>query len=309
MAIAPEHRASFEELGYAAIRGALPRETCEELKQVLARLEDPARLSPGESVFRNAEEVRGAGDGSALTTFGDHQLRLSSPQRRDAAFHVLIDHPAILPFLEEYMRVPRLRGDWYIRKERGPRSSWWHRGHGPCDGLRPVAEHAEGKIATRYINVAWLLDDQGAGEGCLLCVPGSHALGGDFLTKNKASYDHPGLALEGSIELEGRAGDVVVFTEALIHCGDEKLRGSSRRNLYMLYEDRAAGAAAGAGEDAGATEAEEQATAMRGQGPLGDLWPLLKSEPARQLCSVGSETSAGHGDVDGPPLLVGGPKL
>ena len=104
---------------------------CVRLMQVLARLEDPGNLLHGETVFRNVEEIRGAGDGSAMTTFGDHQLRLGSVQRRDAAFHFLIDHPAILPFVTEYMHAPRFVGDWYIRKEQGPRSSWWHRGHGP----------------------------------------------------------------------------------------------------------------------------------------------------------------------------------
>ena len=79
--------------------------------QVLARLEDPENLLPGETIFRNCDEIRGAGDGSAMTTFGDHQLRLGSLQRRDAAFHCLIDHPAILPFVTEYMHTPRFVGD------------------------------------------------------------------------------------------------------------------------------------------------------------------------------------------------------
>ncbi len=253
------------------------------IMQVLARLEDPGNLLPGETVFRNVEEIRGAGDGSAMTTFGDHQLRLGSLQRRDTAFHFLIDHPAILPFVTEYMHAPRFVGDWYIRKEQGPRSSWWHRGHGPCDGLRPVAELGAGKIATRHINIAWLLDDQATGEGCLLCVPGSHTRGGDFLTKNQASYDYPGLAFPGSKEIEGLAGDAVVFTESLIHCGDEKLRGSSRRNVYMLYED----CALKSGEEDSAEQ--QRAKAISGEGPLGELWSTLISKEAQRLCWLDEE--------------------
>eukprot|EP01050_Picozoa_sp_SAG11_P010666 SAG11_NODE_1082_length_5952_cov_2.529301_4_plen_285_part_00 len=276
--IPDEARRSFEEQGYAVLRGALSQDTVEELHTVLARLEDPANLPAGETVFYNTEEERGAGDGSELTFFGDHQLRLNNLQRRDVAFHQLLDHPAVLPFIDEYMREPRFVGDWYIRKEPGPRSSWWHRGHDPLDGLLPVAQHEKGKLATKHLNVAWLLDDQASGEGCLLVWPGSHQIEGDFLTMNAASYETPGLALEGSIEVEGKAGDCVVFTEALVHCGDEKLRGPSRRNLYTLYTD-------------GAAEPEEQKVAARvsartADGPVGELWKLLRSEPARRLCGL-----------------------
>ena len=163
----------------------------EALRAALARLCRPEALLEGESYYHNAAEERGGGDGSQLTTFGDHQLRHSNMQKRDAAFHALIDHASVLPFIEEYMGEPRLAGDWHIRKNIGPRSSWceysWHtpthvsapltaprapvaghRGHGP-EGF--VRDAAAGKIRTRHLNIAWMLDDQAAGEGCLVTRP------------------------------------------------------------------------------------------------------------------------------------------
>ena len=63
-----------------------------------------------------------------------------------------------------------------------------------------------------------------------------------------------------------------------MHCGDEKLRGPSRRNLYTLYTD---GAAAPEGENAAA-----RANARTAEGPVGELWRVLQSEPARRLCGL-----------------------
>ena len=42
-------RRSFEDRGYAVLRRALPPATVEELRTVLARLEDPANLPAGEN--------------------------------------------------------------------------------------------------------------------------------------------------------------------------------------------------------------------------------------------------------------------
>ena len=143
-----EARESFETRGYAHVRGvsflpphpqhlrsppqpplllplqALDAATVEALRSALARLCRPEALLEGESYYHNAAEERGGGDGSQLTTFGDHQLRHSNMQKRDAAFHALIDHASVLPFIEEYMGEPQLAGDWHIRKNIGPRSSW-----------------------------------------------------------------------------------------------------------------------------------------------------------------------------------------
>ena len=79
----------------------------------------------------------------------------------------------------------------------------------------------DGRRRSKHLNVAWLLDDQSAGEGCLLVLPGSHLLDFEGETFNQLSVDHPGLALEGSIEVEGKAGDAVIFVRSFtpLACG------------------------------------------------------------------------------------------
>ena len=144
-----------------------------------------------------------------------------------------------------------------------------------------MAQHAEGKLATKHLNVAWLLDDQASGEGCLLVWPGSHKMQGDFLTMNTASYDTPGLALEGSIEVEGKAGDCVVFTEALVHCGDEKLRGPPRRNMYMLYSDDVV-----LNVPCSTKQAVSKNRLSIEESPVGQLWPHLRTKWQQKLCGI-----------------------
>jgi ectoine hydroxylase-related dioxygenase (phytanoyl-CoA dioxygenase family) len=207
--VAHEEQRSLEDMGFAVLRGCLDQHTIADMQEVLDRLTHPGSLAPGETFYDNRDEVRGAGDGSQLTAFGDHQLRLSNLQRRHEVFHQLIDHPRVLPLLHQYMREPRLAGDWHIRTECGPRSSWWHRGTG-IDGWR-VHPHDQRRRLSKQLNVAWLLDDQASGEGCLLVWPRSHLRDFHGSTLNQLSHDFPGLALEGSIEVEGKAGDAVIF--------------------------------------------------------------------------------------------------
>jgi hypothetical protein len=69
-------------------------------------------------------------------------------------------------------------------------------------------------------------------------------------------------------------------TESLFHCGDEKIRGGVRRNVYMLYTDDAV---------MDVQCSTQQPVASRwpsNDGPVGDLWPRLRSEQQRRLCGV-----------------------
>ena len=275
MAVAAAYR-SFEERGYARLEGCLDEATCAAMRCALDRLARPESLGHDERFYDNKDEVRGAGDGAHLTAFGTHQWRLNNVQQRDPLFHQLIDHPRILPFLKGYMRKPRLAGDWHIRKDCGPRSSWWHRGTG-SDGY--IVDVRSGQRFTKQLNVAWLLDDQAAGEGCLLALPGSHLKDFDGDTFNRISIDFPGLSLPGSVPVEGKAGDVIVFTESLLHCGDEKRSGGIRRNLYMLYSDDSV-------EDVVCSTQHKLELRCPSASAVGSLWPYLCREQQRQLCGV-----------------------
>lgn len=68
------------------------------------------------------------------------------------------------------------------------------------------------------------LDDYGPGNGATRVVPGSHRL---------ASFDFADTS--AAVQLEGRAGDILVFTADLVHAGSLNVTGGRRRSLLMSY--------------------------------------------------------------------------
>jgi ectoine hydroxylase-related dioxygenase (phytanoyl-CoA dioxygenase family) len=156
------------------------------------------------------------------------RLRLNGLLRLDDAFHRLIDHPRVLPYLEEFMGGPQIINTWSITK--GP-DAWhggWHRGM--------PAEHytvRNGRIRTSMLNVVWFLDDNGPEDGCMVAIPGSHKNGID-LDLGASKHDE----MPGMQRVVGRAGDVFLFSESVFHDGLRKTTAGARTNLYFNYGER-----------------------------------------------------------------------
>ncbi len=156
----------------------------------------------------------------------DHYLRMNGLPNLDPIFDRMIDHPRVLPYLQEFIAQPQLSFSWYIAKGLGPRFSRWH-------SIDPIYyRYRDGLIRSRMVNTAWFLTDNGPEDGCLLVVPGSHK------RNKKLDFSaHTGLQLPGSIRVTGKAGDVVLFSECTLHTGDEKISSGVRRNLYYVFAD------------------------------------------------------------------------
>ncbi len=71
-------------------------------------------------------------------------------------------------------------------------------------------------------------DDYGADNGATRLVPGSHrpAPGAPPVDVNDES---------GSVQLTGRAGDILVFDVDLLHAGSRNLLGGRRRSILINY--------------------------------------------------------------------------
>jgi ectoine hydroxylase-related dioxygenase (phytanoyl-CoA dioxygenase family) len=75
------------------------------------------------------------------------------------------------------------------------------------------------------VAVQWALVDHNPGRGGFLCVPGSH----------KANFPRPAEVAAGmAVEVPMKAGDVVIFTEALTH-GTSTWQGPRQRRT-LLYK-------------------------------------------------------------------------
>lgn len=152
--------------------------------------------------------------------------RFNGHLAHDQAFRDLLDHPALLGVLVD-LCGPTVRLDHAYGLVMSPstRGLGLHGGGTPHDPSQYYSV-VDGRPFNGLVAVQWALVDQVAGQGGLCCVPGSH----------KASFPlPPSPPAEWVHHVEVRAGDLVVFTEALTH-GTLPWHGPhQRRSLFHKY--------------------------------------------------------------------------
>ncbi len=217
-----EHKFLFDLQGFIILRGALDKQLCADLLAAVERLEKQdfpdawrAKLPPEQQKHRSKD------------TDIPNQIRLNGLPRLDPIFDKLVAHPVILPYLQEFQHDPQLVNTWAISKTKGCNAGYWHAG-------MPPEEYAvrNGRIFTPMLNVVFMLSDNPPESGCLLVQPGSHKKNFN-LPYDK--YGQCGLEMPGSIEVTGKAGDVVLFSESLFHNGGIKSTEAKRTNLYFNH--------------------------------------------------------------------------
>ena len=166
--------------------------------------------------------------------FLEHQVRLNGLPRLDPVFDRLIAHPGYLPYLEEFMDQPQLINTWSISKYPGRSATHWHHGLPPEDySVR------DGRIRTPMLNVVTMLTPNHPGDGCFVVIPGSHKKNFKLDLKR---WGAAGMDTPGALEITGEPGDVMLFTEALVHTGAAKTTARRRTTLqYNHVEKRWAG--------------------------------------------------------------------
>jgi len=237
--VTAEQRYLFDLQGFIVLQGVLTQNQCANLIDSLVALEE-ATFDDHAWRRRLAPEHQ---DGASPTRDENStSIRMNGLLRLTTAFDHLIDHPIVSDYLHGFMGTPQLVNTWSISKRRGTGAGGWHRGVGPMH-----YSCRDGTIRTAMLNVVWFLTDNGPDDGCMCAVPGSHKSdlahmadrqgaipvlvgGADF-----AYHTYPGLTLPGSVPITGNAGDVLVFSEALIHSGLGKTSDGIRRNLYFNH--------------------------------------------------------------------------
>ena len=164
--------------------------------------------------------------------------RAGPPTRWGAPFQRLIDHPKLLPYLIELLGPKfRLDHDYAIFMSPGE-----HRGrlHGGEDGGRPGGpegdhwyKYRDGVIRNGLIVMTYCLADVGEGDGGFACIPGSHKSNfATYLPQDVRGFERPAHYV---VQPSATAGDVIFFTEAVIH-GTMPWRAThERRSLLYKY--------------------------------------------------------------------------
>ncbi len=165
-----------------------------------------------------------------------------------AVFERLIDHPAWIAPVRKYIHeVNGLSIHENFLNVRGP-GGFIHihcGGHVPLSYLTFRQENT-GEWMVGQINVLMALNDIGPGDGAPVLVPGSHKCteihprlkrDGKGLVYDGISGKPAGTAF-GTKEIYLKAGDVVMFTDAITHGSAERTNPGHRRSIVYRYSPR-----------------------------------------------------------------------
>jgi ectoine hydroxylase-related dioxygenase (phytanoyl-CoA dioxygenase family) len=140
----------------------------------------------------------------------------------------LMDHPAVIDIVRELCgEQARLDHAYGIVMSPGTSGLGVHGGSEPFDPAQ-YYEVRGGRIHTGLIAAQWALVDHRSGDGGFACIPGSHT--SRFMLPSEVDVHH-----ELVTEVPLSAGDVVLFTEALIHATLPWIGPTQRRTLLYKY--------------------------------------------------------------------------
>jgi len=130
-------------------------------------------------------------------------------------FRKLLVHPQVKPYLEEILgKGYRLdHGPGLIAMDEGCEGGTLHGGGVERKDISETYFYKNDKIYTGLTVAEYLLADEGPGDGGVAVVPGSHKAN----LACPRSMTHWEQHQEHVLEVNGKAGDVVIFTETLTH--------------------------------------------------------------------------------------------
>ncbi len=211
--MSPEEKFMFDLEGYLVVRGVLAAEEVERFNA----LADAAW--PGE--------------------YGEKAMRSTSPVSTwGADFLNLIDHPHLIPYQLDLLGPKfRLDHDYSIFMRQSENSKEGGQLHGgPQGGIYPEGDHwyryHDGVMRNGLMVFTYCLSAAKAGDGGFACVPGSHK--SNFVQHMPAEVRAFKEPAHYVVQPPVEAGDVIIFTEALVH-GTQPWKGVQERRS-LLYK-------------------------------------------------------------------------
>jgi hypothetical protein len=144
----------------------------------------------------------------------------------DPRFAVFLDHPAVEPYLAEFLGADyrHIDNELYYTYP-GYEGGGWHRG---------VSEHAVGHVVDGaficpMVKAFYCVNDVGPGGGEFAVVPGSHRA--RLSVETKGRVDLPGQHVFNDVD----AGDVILFNEGLLHDGRPNVTDKTRKTIIVNF--------------------------------------------------------------------------
>lgn len=185
--------------GYTVIPKVLSDGEVQELRDILTELR--------ESIGTETQHRGTASHVANLVTFSEK-------------FFKCIDHPKVLPYLEETMGKDLILGSLNSRIVRPGDGNQGLHGDIPTQLLRP-------NMPPVMMNTVWTLSDYNQDNGATRVVPGSHNLGMGEPPK--------GFSVKHEVQAICPAGSVIIFNGQLWHGGGENRTQEERYALFGHY--------------------------------------------------------------------------
>ena len=203
-------------------------------------------LSPDEVARCNSAIDRHSDQSAPMerSLAGDSPALAGTSRRRDLGgmlqwekpwcdpFRHMLAHPGVAPCLNEILGANyRLdHGPSLISQDEGCEGCTLHHGGGEAGDFVLAYFFQNNRIFTGLTVVEYMLADEGPGNGGVAVVPGSHKANLPCPRDMKLGQ----LYQEHVLEVNARAGDAVIFTEALTH-GTLPWKASHQRRA-LLYK-------------------------------------------------------------------------
>ena len=204
----PEERFQFDLEGYLVVKDVLDADHLAELN---APCDDP----PG--------------------GWEDEMYRTSNVSQWGPAYQRLIDHPKLIPYLLELLGPQvRLDHDYCILMRKGSAAGGLHGGSNPQIGAGDHwYRHHNGVLRNGLTVFTFNLTESPEGRGGFGCIPGSHKSNfiGD-IPREVRIYERDAHYVRN---VPAGAGDVIIFTEALVHGTMPWEADGERRAILYKY--------------------------------------------------------------------------
>lgn len=224
----------FDLRGYLHIKNAISKE---DLKEINACLDSIPPMKIGEWYGYVHAHQFSPTDG----------LNLQQIYEAGEPFEKLIDHPAwiekVCHFVGGADSFDYNHGELFIDEcfanLRGPGEAIGLHSGGHTGTKRTQFRFYQGEFHCGQINILMAFNDIGPGDGATMVIPGSH----------KAHFQHPQFEqhkltadsansvdeVEGAVELQMEAGDVLLFVDALSHGSARRTTPGNRRIAVYRY--------------------------------------------------------------------------
>lgn len=215
--ISQEEKFRFDLEGYLVVRNALTPEEVLELNGII-----------DEKYLEDYDE-KGARTEFCVSQWG-------------APFQSLIDHPSALPYLGEFLG-PKFRIDhdymmFMIKREGVSGVSAHGRIHGGPGMETGIEEDHwyrchKGVIRNGLMVFTYCLTPTDTGDGGFICIPGSHK--SNFVMDIPEEVRSQERGADYVVQPKVNAGDMIIFTEALVHGTRAWTADHERRALLYKY--------------------------------------------------------------------------